>query len=67
MTCAYAQGGMESHERRVWRLVAFLGRYGHQPACDCLGLPLTALQMLAEGVAEIMREEADQMKGPSDA
>ena len=42
--------------------MAFLGRYGHQPADVTMGLSASALKALAAGIADIMREEADAMK-----
>jgi hypothetical protein len=48
--------------RRIWRLVAFLGRYGHQPVEDCLHMTFADLCSLAEGVSELLREESDAMR-----
>lgn len=47
------------YEERLWKMIAFLGKYGHQPANVCLSMTTTELGRLANAVAEIMREEAD--------
>ena len=48
---------MREYEKRIWKLVAFLGRYGHQPAEMCLSMDTEDLRNLATGVADIMEEE----------
>jgi len=50
------------HRSRVWKHVAFLGRYGHQQADMCLSMPTSELRELSSAVADLMREEADAMK-----
>ena len=50
-------GGVGEYERRLWKLIAFLGRYGKQPADTCLAMPMGDLLMLASSVSEIMVEE----------
>lgn len=47
--------------------MAFLGRYGHQPAAACLGMTVTDMRELSAAVAKLMGEEAPSMKGPADA
>ena len=59
-------GGTAECERRIWKLVAFLGRYGHQPARECMSMPSGDMRELANGVAEIMREESDAMRRSSE-
>jgi hypothetical protein len=51
---------------RIWRLVAFLGRYGHQPVEGCLGMTFPDLCSLAESVGELLREESDAMRKAAD-
>jgi hypothetical protein len=41
--------------------VAFLGRYGHQPADVVLRLPSRRFYMLADEVADLIRREKDAM------
>jgi len=48
---------VQEHERRIWHLVAFLGRYGHQPADVCLAMTMTDLQAMGTEVNAIMRAE----------
>lgn len=43
----------------IWKLVAFLGRYGHQQAKDILAMPVTQTMRLAEQVGELIAEEND--------
>ena len=51
-----------SHEDRIWKLVAHLGRYGHQPADVVLRMPMRRLKKLSDAVNEIVREEAEAVK-----
>jgi hypothetical protein len=46
-----------SAERRIWKLIAYLGRYAHQPADVCLRLTLRQLSLLAESTAGILKDE----------
>lgn len=41
----------------MWRLLAYVGRYGHQPLDVALRLPRSALARFADKVEEIVREE----------
>lgn len=52
---AAVRGG---HERRLWRLVAYAGRYCHQPADVCLAMPVTDLMALADATAALLAEES---------
>jgi len=38
-------------------MIAYLGRYGHQPANVMLKMPVRELSLLAEQVNDIVREE----------
>jgi hypothetical protein len=42
---------------RVWRKVAFLGRYAHQPANVSLELPMDDLHGLVAATAKLLEEE----------
>ena len=46
----------------MWAKIAFLGRYGNQPADVCMAMTATNLDRLANQVAKIMKEEADALK-----
>lgn len=46
----------------LWSKIAFLGRYGNQPADVCLDMPSTDLDRLAIRVGKIMEEEANALK-----
>lgn len=52
--------------RRLWKLFAFLGKYGNQPISSVLGADyvptMDDLRMLADGIAELMRDEADAQR-----
>jgi len=54
---AMALDALGDHAGRLWRMVAFLGRYGHQPADVCLRMPVDDLQRLAREVGKILEEE----------
>jgi len=58
-------GDISEHERRIWKVVAFLGRYGHQSADEILDMPTPDMQALAKGVSEIMKEEAPSLPSPA--
>jgi hypothetical protein len=46
-----------SLSKRLWRQVAFLGRYANQPADVSLGLPVDDLQRLVAATAKLLEEE----------
>jgi hypothetical protein len=54
---------LPSHEKRIWDLVAYLGRYGHQPASVSLQLPIGDMRRLAESVNDLVKEESDAARG----
>lgn len=45
------------HERRIWRMLAFLARYGHQPVSGLLDLTLAELHELQENVGRLLEDE----------
>lgn len=51
----YARVG--SVEARIWKQVAYVGRYGNQPVSEALRLTVRQLDRLANNFAEIVREE----------
>ena len=56
---AYSRVG--ANEQRIWKLLAYVGRYGHQPVASAALLPVRQLRMLADALNEIVTEE----NGPS--
>lgn len=46
-----------SFKKRIWKLIAFLARYGHQPADMLLRMPVDSLQALASGVEDLLDAE----------
>lgn len=50
------------HERRIWRIVAFLARYGHQQAAALLDFTLADLRELQECIGDLMEDEAKAVK-----
>jgi hypothetical protein len=42
----------------MWKLLAYLGRYGHQSVDTLLAMPSRDVQEMAEAVASIVREES---------
>lgn len=59
---AMAVRSVAEREKHIWKLVAFLGRYGNQPATVCLSLPTRDLGLLAREVGELLREEAEAQR-----
>jgi len=49
--------GPQERERQLWRLLAYLGRYGKQPASLALGMSVRDLQSLASAVNGLVKEE----------
>jgi hypothetical protein len=43
--------------KQVWDLLAYLGRYGHQPLNVTRNMPLRELRMLSQSIAEIVEQE----------
>lgn len=60
-----AYEGIANNEARIWKLLAYLGRYGHQPVNVALKLTLRELNALAAQVAELVREENDANRSHS--
>jgi hypothetical protein len=48
-----------SFKKRIWKLIAFLARYGNQPADVSLRLPVDSLQALAGCVGDLLEREAE--------
>lgn len=42
--------------------MAFIGRYGHQPIDAVMALPMDRMQLLADQLAELLREEDDAVR-----
>lgn len=51
-----------SYQKRIWKLIGYLGRYGHQPADVSLRLPVDDLMRLADAVGDLLTKEAEAMK-----
>ena len=49
-----------SYRALIWKQLAFVARYAHQPISYLMTLPLQEVQELAEAVAELMNEESAQ-------
>lgn len=58
LAIAVAASG-KNRRSEIMKLVAFLGRYGHQRAKDVLSMPITDAMLLANKVGELIREEND--------
>ena len=54
-----------SNEQRIWKLLAYVGRYGHQPVTVARSLTVRELRVLADAVGEIIGEENAAGKMPS--
>lgn len=48
---------------QMWKLFAYLGRYGHQPVNVTRHMPLRELRMLSTAISEIVEEENTPRKG----
>lgn len=59
MSLAVAALQGETRDKQLWRLFAYLGRYGHQPLPVLRKLPITELLRYANAVAELIREESE--------
>lgn len=59
MGVAFARSG--DHRRRIYKLYAFLGRYGHFSLDALCNRPVHELQMLAEEVGELIKQEKDSI------
>lgn len=51
----YARSG--DNGTRIWKMLAYVGRYGHQPVNVAMQLTVRDLSKLADCVAELVREE----------
>lgn len=56
----------EPLERVLWRLMAFLGRYGHQPISELMRLSSREASMLAKEVAAILESENEITRTSND-
>lgn len=50
-------GRYRDRERHIWALVAFIGRYGHQPAGWQLTRSLDELEVIAKEIGKLLHEE----------
>lgn len=46
-----------NNTERIWKLLAYVARYGHQPVDVSKRLPLRELKLLADQLAKIVEEE----------
>lgn len=46
----------------IWRMAAFLGRYGHQSVDVILQMPIRDAAKLMNAVGDLIREENDGMR-----
>lgn len=51
----------------LWRVLAFCGRYGHQPIQYLRKLPVTELMRFAGALGTLLYEERDAMKAATDS
>lgn len=56
-------GTPAEYRARIWKSLAFVGRYASQPVDAWLCKPTADLMEYAEQVAEIMQEEGEALKG----
>ena len=47
----------DNNEKRIWKMLAYVGRYGHQPVDVSMRLPVRQLRMLADALNDIVAEE----------
>lgn len=47
---------------KFWDQIAFLGRYGRQPADVCLRMTLRRLHRLTKSIARLMEEESEAVR-----
>lgn len=52
----------EDYRGGTIRLLAFLGRYAHQPLDVLMHTPLSILQELAAATEELLEQEGDQLQ-----
>ncbi len=52
----------EPRDKEIWKILAFLGRYAHQPIKDLLGMPMSDLVNLAMQTTKFIEEEAEASK-----
>lgn len=59
MALAFERRGKTGHvyALEIWSLVAFLGRYGNQPANVMRSMPVLELKRLADAVGELVAQE----------
>lgn len=46
-----------NNEARIWKLLSYAGRYGHQPVNVAMRLTVRELGNFVHGVGELVREE----------
>lgn len=46
----------------IWKMIAFLGKYGNQPARHLLEFPMDDLKRLADAVGHFLEEESKQVE-----
>ncbi len=56
-------GSVAGYEGRIWERIAFLGRYDHQQYGECMRMPPDHMRSLVSATAELLKSEADAIKG----
>ena len=67
LALAYHRAGVaRDNVARIWRLLAYVARYGHQPLASLLVMPMTQVRAFADALEGLLKEEGgplDEMGG----
>lgn len=56
---SHATPSPDEHRRALWKMIAFVGRYGKTPAPAALGMEIPDLVELSDALASLLTDEAE--------
>lgn len=56
----------DGHEARLWKMLAYVARYGATPPSVSRRMPMTELKRFAESLGQLLAEEAESTRRPVD-
>lgn len=54
------QAAIRSPPESPWKIVAYIGRYAHQPASETLAMTVRERMQVAEAIVEMLEQESPQ-------
>lgn len=62
LAVALSKAGVQERTAAIWRLLAFVGRYGHQPVDALLRMTIIDLAAFSVALQDLMNKEGDPLR-----